>query len=127
MLVDVAAPRTWLKFNQEMCQTCRGSCCSLPVELNFADLIRLGVVDAFEAEEPRRKIAKRLKKDGIISHYHNKSDIYTLTQLSNGDCLYLDQKSRLCTVYDRRPQTCRNHPKVGPRSGYCAYVKKKEL
>ncbi len=44
--------------------------------------------------------------------------------MSNNDCLYLDRKSRLCTIYDKRPDTCRNHPKVGPRPGYCAYKPK---
>jgi Fe-S-cluster containining protein len=24
-------------------------------------------------------------------------------------------------VYERRPDTCRNHPQVGPRPGYCAF------
>ena len=47
-----------------------------------------------------------------------------LTRMSNDDCLYLDRKSRLCTIYDKRPDTCRNHPKIGPRPGYCAYKPK---
>ncbi|MFO6335145.1 YkgJ family cysteine cluster protein, partial [Pseudomonas aeruginosa] len=33
----------------------------------------------------------------------------------------LDRKTRLCTIYARRPDTCRNHPRIGPRPGYCAY------
>ena len=44
--------------------------------------------------------------------------------MSNNDCLYLDRKSRLCTIYEKRPDTCRNHPKIGPRPGYCAYKPK---
>ncbi|MFO6369419.1 YkgJ family cysteine cluster protein, partial [Pseudomonas aeruginosa] len=47
--------------------------------------------------------------------------ILTLTRMANGDCLYLDRKTRLCTIYARRPDTCRNHPRIGPRPGYCAY------
>jgi hypothetical protein len=45
--------------------------------------------------------------------------------MSNNDCLYLDRKSRLCTIYAECPDTCRNHPKIGPRPGYCAYKPKK--
>ncbi|MCK5516299.1 MAG: YkgJ family cysteine cluster protein, partial [Desulfobulbaceae bacterium] len=37
------------------------------------------------------------------------------------DCLYLDQKTRRCTIYTKRPDTCRNHPQIGPRPGYCAF------
>ena len=124
MKVDVDRPSTWVKFQKNLCASCRGSCCSLPVEAKFEDLVRMGVVDAFEAEEPRRKIAKRLLKEKIIDQYNNKLDIYTIAQLSSGDCIYLDQKNRLCTIYEKRPNTCRNHPQIGPRPGYCAYVKR---
>ena len=30
-------------------------------------------------------------------------------------------KTRRCTVYDKRPNTCRKHPQVGPRPGYCPH------
>jgi Fe-S-cluster containining protein len=33
----------------------------------------------------------------------------------------LDAKTRRCTVYDKRPNTCRLHPQVGPKPGYCPY------
>jgi Fe-S-cluster containining protein len=45
-------------------------------------------------------------------------------RMGNNDCLYLDRKSRLCTIYDLRPDTCRNHPKIGPRPGFCAFKPK---
>lgn len=96
----------------------------MPAEVRIDDLIRLEVVDAFEREEPLRNIARRLSKEGIIEHFNQKHGIFTLTRLSNGDCLYLDRKSRLCTVYAKRPDTCRNHPRIGPRPGYCAYQTK---
>ncbi|MFO6138957.1 YkgJ family cysteine cluster protein, partial [Pseudomonas aeruginosa] len=51
----------------------------------------------------------------------HKREIFTLTRMANGDCLYLDRKTRLCSIYARRPDTCRNHPRIGPRPGYCAY------
>ena len=92
--------------------------------VRIGDLIRLGVVDEFEREEPAKNIAKRLSKEGLVERFNQKSGIFTLTRSSNGDCLYLDRKTRLCTVYAKRPDTCRNHPQVGPRPGYCAYRKK---
>ena len=71
-----------------------------------------------------KNIAKRLSKAGIVEHFNHKHGIFTLTRLANGDCLYLDRKTRLCTVYAKRPDTCRNHPRIGPRPGYCAYRSK---
>ena len=113
---------TWLRFTgNPMCLDCNATCCSLPVEVRLPDLIRLGVIDEFEAGEPAKQIAKRLMKDGIVGRFNQKSGIFTLEQHSSGDCLYLDQKTRLCTVYAKRPDTCRNHPRIGPKPGYCAW------
>jgi Fe-S-cluster containining protein len=36
----------------------------------------------------------------------------------------LDAKTRRCTVYDKRPNTCRLHPQVGPRPNHCPYGNK---
>ena len=96
----------------------------MPVEVRLNDLIRLELVDEFERSEPPKNIAKRLQKDGIVERFNQKSGIFTLIRMSNNDCLFLDRKTRLCTVYDKRPDTCRHHPKVGPRPGYCAYEPK---
>ncbi|HEY4665448.1 MAG TPA: YkgJ family cysteine cluster protein, partial [Comamonas sp.] len=32
---------------------------------------------------------------------------------------------RRCTVYEKRPETCRLHPKKGPKPGWCAYGDKR--
>jgi hypothetical protein len=115
---------TWQKYASHMCGGCMSSCCTLPVEVRIKDLIRIGVVDEFEKDEPPKNVAKRLQKEGIVERFNQKSGIFTLARMSNDDCLYLDRKSRLCTIYDKRPDTCRNHPKIGPRPGYCAYKPK---
>ena len=121
---DIERLDTWARYNKDMCYSCHSTCCTLPVEVRLSDLIRIGVVDAFEKDEPAKNIAKRLQKDGIVERFNQKTGIFTLTRLSNNDCLYLDRKTRLCTIYDLRPDTCRNHPRVGPRPGYCAYKPK---
>ena len=121
---DIDRLDTWARYNKDMCYSCHSTCCTLPVEVRLSDLIRIGVVDAFEKDEPAKNIAKRLQKDGIVERFNQKTGILTLTRLSNNDCLYLDRKTRLCTIYDQRPDTCRNHPRVGPRPGYCAYKPK---
>ncbi|MDR3428140.1 MULTISPECIES: YkgJ family cysteine cluster protein [Silvimonas] len=113
---------TWARFRQAMCVDCQSACCTMPVEVKLPDLVRMGVVDAFEAEhEAPKSIAKRLEKARIVAHFNFKHEVFTLAQRASGDCIYLDAESRLCTIYDKRPNTCRNHPKIGPRPGFCAY------
>ncbi|MGA3683842.1 YkgJ family cysteine cluster protein, partial [Pseudomonas graminis] len=96
---------------------CVSSCCTLPVEVKIKDLLRIGIVDEFEQGDNPKNIAKRLQKDGIVERFNQKSGTFTLQRRSNNDCLYLDRKSRLDTIYDKRPDTGRNHPKIGPRPG----------
>lgn len=115
---------TWIRYTSDMCHSCISSCCTMPVEVRFNDLLRIGLVEEFERSEPRKSIAKRLQKEGVVERYNQKSEIFTLVRMANNDCLYLDRKTRLCTIYDKRPETCRNHPKVGPRPGYCAFKPK---
>ncbi|MNJ99836.1 Flagellin N-methylase [compost metagenome] len=91
----------------------------MPVEVKLSDLIRLGVTDEDEAHGSIRKLAKRLMKEKIITSYRQGTEFFMLSQKSNNDCLYLDTKTRLCTVYEKRPETCRLFPKIGPRPGFC--------
>ncbi|MGA3828201.1 YkgJ family cysteine cluster protein, partial [Pseudomonas chlororaphis] len=80
------------------------SCVALPGEVKIKDRVGVGIVDEFERGEPVKNIAKRLQKEGIVERYNQKSEIFTLQRMSNNDCLYLDRKSRLCTIYDKRPE-----------------------
>ena len=66
----------------------------MPVEVKIPDLVRMGVITEFEADEPIKKIAKKLKKDGVIEHFYYKEQIFILVRLANKDCLYLDPTSR---------------------------------
>ncbi|MGL6069891.1 YkgJ family cysteine cluster protein [Craterilacuibacter sp.] len=124
MSADVNQTDTWAKYKQGMCDSCMGSCCSMPVEVRLPDLVRMGVIDEFEMEEPIKSLAKNLQKQKVIEHFNFKHSLFTLSRRANGDCSYLDQKTRLCTIYELRPNTCRKHPQVGPRPGFCAYTKK---
>lgn len=117
--VDINRTATWVKYRKGLCANCQGWCCRLPVEVRVADLVRMAIIDAFEAEEAPKVLARRLKKAGIIDHFNFKNSLFTLAQRANGDCIYLEATGRHCTIYQRRPQTCRNHPEIGPRPGYC--------
>ena len=120
--VDVDRLETWSRYRNGLCDGCRANCCTMPLEVTLTDLVRLGLVDAFEAEhQASRLIARRLLKAGHIDRFNHKHQLYILARRASGDCLFLDAQTRRCTVYDRRPQTCREHPQKGPRPGYCAY------
>ncbi|KYG66108.1 Fe-S-oxidoreductase [Bdellovibrio bacteriovorus] len=116
---DVDRPSTWRPYKNGLCQGCSGSCCTMPVEIRLSDLIRLGVVTEDEAAGSVKKVAKRLTREGIITSYRQGTELFMLTQKANRDCLYLDSKTRLCTVYEKRPDTCRQFPAIGPRPGFC--------
>ena len=121
---DISDLKTWVKFKPSYCSHCVGTCCSLPTEVTFNDLVRMGEADAFEASEDPKKIAKRLMKSGVLEHFNGKTELFTLARLSNNDCIYLHQKLRHCIIYEKRPDTCRNHPHTGPKPGFCAYQQK---
>ena len=121
-IVDVDNCDTWTRYKSGLCNSCAANCCTMPVEVKLADLVRLELVDPFEAEhEEPKQIAKRLQKAGLIERFNFKNNIFTLARRANGDCANLDAKTRRCTVYDKRPSTCRLHPQVGPKPGYCPY------
>ena len=123
--VDVDRLETWTRYRNGLCDQCVANCCTMPLEVRLPDLVRLGWVDAFEAEHTDAKqIAKRLIKAGQVARYHFRHGLFTLARRANGDCLMLDAGSRRCTVYDRRPDTCRKHPQVGPRPGHCPYQRR---
>jgi len=118
---DIDDIETWVKYKKYLCGHCRAACCRLPVEVGSKDLIRFGLMDVFELKDSLKHIARRLIKAGIVGHFHSRSATLTLSRMANGDCIYLDQKSKCCTIYIKRPDTCRNHPHIGPRPGYCAF------
>ena len=122
MFVDVDRLETWSRYKTGMCDKCHAHCCTMPVEVRLPDLVRLGWVDPFEAEhESAKNIAKRLTKVGLVGHFNFKNEIFTLARRANGDCCNLDPQTRRCKVYELRPSTCRLHPQVGPKPGYCPY------
>lgn len=121
-IVNVDNCDTWTRYRNGLCNSCAANCCTMPVEVKLPDLVRLELVDPFEAEhEAPKHIAKRLQKIGVIEHFNFKNSIFTLSRRANGDCHNLDAQTRRCTVYEKRPNTCRLHPQVGPRPGYCPY------
>ncbi len=123
--VDKDRPSTWKPYDSTFCVSCQANCCAMPVEVKGSDLVRLKLVSDDELMNSVKKVAKKLKKSGVISSYRDGTDFFMLTQRPNGDCYFLDPKSRFCTVYENRPDTCREFPaKLGTRVGFCPAEKK---
>lgn len=121
-LVNVDDLNTWVKYKKGLCDDCNATCCTLPVDAHLSDLVRMELITEFEAQAGAEKnIAKQLSKQGIIEHFNFKTGIFTLARMANDDCLYLDRTSRRCTIYEKRPTTCREHPQIGPKPNHCAY------
>lgn len=124
--VDVDRLETWSLYRRGMCDRCVANCCTMPVEVRMADLVRLGLVDPFEAEhEPPKQIARRLIKAALVDHFNHKQSLFTLARRADGDCRFLDQQTRRCQAYEQRPDTCRKHPQVGPRPGHCPFSERR--
>lgn len=125
MKTDKDRPSTWKKYEALNCTSCRANCCAMPVEVKLSDLIRLEIATLDEAQNSIKKLAKRLKKEGFISSYREGTELFMLTQKSNDDCYFLHSETRLCTVYDKRPNTCRQFPaEIGTRVGFCPVQRK---
>jgi len=121
--VKLEKPFTWVKYQEGMCSDCVASCCKLKTDVTVEDLIGMGVLTEFHKDEPLKNIAKQLKKEGIVKHFNLRREIFTLAQRDNDECIYLDEVTRKCTVYEGRPLSCRKHPEENIKPNYCAYIK----
>jgi len=120
MKVDKDRPSTWKKYNAINCTSCQANCCSMPVEVRLDDLVRLEIATFDEAQNSIKRLAKRLRKEGFISSYREGTEFFMLMQKANSDCNFLDSQTRRCTVYEKRPETCRQFPsQMGTRIGFC--------
>lgn len=115
---DKDRPSTWKPYREGLCNACNAACCTMPVEVRASDLVRLGLIDEDELRASPKKVFNKLARQGILKSYRAATGLFMLVQKSNDDCVFLGT-DRLCTVYERRPDVCREFPKIGPRPGYC--------
>jgi Fe-S-cluster containining protein len=81
--------------------------------------MRLELITEDEAAASLKKTAKRLIKEGIVRSFFAKTGVFMIEQRYGRDCIFLGEKDRRCTVYEKRPEVCRQFPKIGPRPGFC--------
>ena len=125
--VNIEKAYTWRKYHDDMCIHCMSFCCRLPVEVSLEELVDMGVLDEFFLEEPIKNTVKHLEREGVIKHYRYKTELFTLAQNSDKDCVFLDLQTRRCSLAQRRPQACKDYPMSGPRPGFCPYIRKEQL
>lgn len=97
------------------CSRCPAYCCSYEqIGVKRSDIKRLAKhfgIDADTAEERFTKI-----RNGERVLRHRQDAIY------GSACMFLDPKTRRCTVYESRPAVCHEYPDK-PRCGYYDFLK----
>lgn len=97
------------------CLKCPAYCCSYDrIDISERDLARLARHFALDVETARRRFTKIKEGDMVLRH--QKDHIFPSV------CMFLDTKTRRCTIYEARPKTCHQYPDQ-PRCGYYDFLK----
>lgn len=109
-------PRKTIPIVRYDCSKCPGYCCSYPrIEVKDRDVKRLARHFGLEKAEAEKRFT-RLYEPGERVLKHRKDEIY------GSICRFFDTDVRRCTVYEARPQVCREYPN-GNRCGYYDFLK----
>jgi len=98
------------------CRKCPAYCCSYPrIIVSEADIVRLAKHHGIGVEAARKKYTKpgHEKGERVLRH---KGDEHFGTV-----CRFLNRKTRNCTIYEGRPEVCREFPGPG-RCGYYDFL-----
>ena len=97
------------------CTTCPAYCCSYDrIIIEDEDLSRLAKRFSLSEEAARRKFTHVVDEEQVLRH--QRDDIF------GSVCMFLDRKTRQCTVYDARPEVCKEYPDR-PHCGYFDFLK----
>lgn len=91
----------WYKDGlQFKCSGCGDCCTGSPgyVWVNKEEIAKLAALVGLDVEEFE---ARNVRMVGVRK---------SLVEYENGDCVFFDNKSRKCTVYNARPRQCRTWP-----------------
>jgi Fe-S-cluster containining protein len=98
------------------CTKCHAYCCSYSdIPVSRADLRRLARHFGLAVEVAERRYTKRSTDREIRILRHQRDSAYLST------CRFLDTDRRRCTIYDARPEACREYP-GGARCGYYDFL-----
>ena len=97
------------------CSKCPAYCCSYDsIVITKRDLKRLAKHFGLEFDVAEERFTKIVEGEVVLRH--KKDKIY------GSVCMFLDTKSRRCTVYDARPEVCHAYPEF-PTCGYYEFLK----
>lgn len=97
------------------CAKCPGFCCTYPtIEVSDYDIKRLAKRFGIGFRKARAKFTKPDGEGGRIMR-HRWDDLFKTA------CQFLDIKTRRCTVYEHRPNACRQYPGA-VRCGYYDFL-----
>ncbi len=98
------------------CLKCVGYCCAIyeRVHVADADIKRLAKHFKVTFETARQKFTKQDSEPGERVLRRTADPIF------GSSCMFQHPDTRLCTIYDARPKTCREWPAHG-RKGACVY------
>ena len=92
------------------CAKCPAYCCSYAaIAVTRRDVKRLARHFDIDVEIAERRFTKMNDGDRVLRH--QKDAIYGTV------CMFLDTKTRRCTIYDARPQVCHEYP----ARSHCGY------
>lgn len=98
------------------CLKCPAYCCSYAhIPATKRDIKRLAKHFDIDEDEARKKFTKKGDKQTPRVLRHT-SDEHFITS-----CMFLDKETRNCTIYDGRPQICRDFP-TQTRCGYYDFL-----
>jgi Fe-S-cluster containining protein len=115
---DKDKPYTWVKYKEGLCNQCQATCCTMPLEVKKEDIIRMELATEADFENSISRLVTRLQKEGVLQSYRANTELFMISRQANGDCVFLT-KEKKCSIYDKRPETCRKFPLIGLRPGFC--------
>jgi Fe-S-cluster containining protein len=106
-----------MKSKSYDCSKCPGYCCSYPlIEVSRADVARLAKHHGLDYETAEERFTFYDKGEKIRSLRKHKDEHFGTV------CRFLDPKLRRCTVYEARPEACRDYP-YSKSCGYYQFLK----
>ena len=99
------------------CDRCPAYCCSYPrIIVDKKDIRRLAKYFGLSQKQTLKKFTKKGAEPGERVLRHRKDETYGTA------CRFLDDESRMCSIYSARPTICRDYPGTR-RCGYYEFLK----
>lgn len=97
------------------CAKCPAYCCSYDsIVVEKRDLNRLARHFGVDPETAALRFTKIVEGERVLRHQKDK--------IFGSICMFLDTRTRRCTIYDARPGVCHEYPDQ-PRCGYYDFLK----